>query len=117
MVAFSPPATDRVPTDYVPVGPAGNDRYYPSPLPLRKLYGRYRGELRAPNIFKLVDGTYTTAQPYDNPPGSVIAYTYLGSHMYDVSVTEAAALTAAGFGSGVIAGVYGGAHYGNALYG
>lgn len=101
MPSFSPPATDRCPTDYLPAGPAGQDRYYPSSLPLRRLLGRYRGELRAPNVFKLVAGGYTTSQPYDSPPGSVIAYTYLGSHTYTVTSAEAAALTAAGFGAGI----------------
>lgn len=101
MPTFFPPVTDRCPTDYIPAGPGGNDVYYPSALPLRRLYGRYRGELRAPNVFKLVDGSYTTEQPYDNPPGSVIAYTYLGSHTYEVTADEAAALTAAGYGDGI----------------
>lgn len=97
MALFTPPATDTVTTDYV----GGNDIYFPVGPPLRRLLGRYRGELRAPNVFKLVAGGYTTAQPYDNPPGSVISYTYLGSHSYDVSTAEAALLTAAGFGAGV----------------
>jgi hypothetical protein len=107
---FSPPATDRCPTDYVPAGPAGQDRYYPSALPLRRLLGRYRGELRAPNVFRLTTAAaalynngvlYTTTQLYDNPPGSVIDYTYLGSHTYTVTDAEATALTAAGFGAGI----------------
>jgi hypothetical protein len=64
--------------------------------------GRYRGELRAPNVFKLVDGSYTTTQPYDWPyAGAVIAFTYYGSHTYTVTQAEADALTAAGFGAGV----------------
>ena len=103
MPSFSPPATDRTPSDYVPRGPAGNDRYYPSPWPIRKLMARYRGMPKAPNVFKLVDGTYTTAQPYEAQPGSVIAYVYLGSHTYEVTQAEADALTAAGFGAGITA--------------
>lgn len=101
MATFSPPATDRCPTDYVPLGPGGNDRYYPAAQPLRRLMGRYRGSLRAPNVFKLVNGTYTTSQPWEAIPGTLIAFTYLGSHTYPVTDAEATALTAAGFGAGV----------------
>lgn len=97
MPSFSPPVTDTVPADYV----GGNDPYYPVEPALRRLWGRFHQPGRAPNVFKLVDGTYTTAQPYDNPPGSVIAFVYYGAHTYDVTSAEAAALTAAGFGAGV----------------
>lgn len=100
--------TDRCPTDYVPAGPGGNDPYYPSSLPLRRLLGRYRGELRAPNVYKLVAGGYCddgptgTGQPYDWPyQGAVIAFTYYGSHTYTITQAEANALTAAGYGAGV----------------
>jgi len=99
--SFSPPATDQTPVDYIPAGAAGQDKYYPSPQPIRTLMRRYRANLRAPNVFKLVDGSYTTAQPWEDVPGSVISFTYLGSHTYTISTAEAAALTAAGFGAGV----------------
>lgn len=97
MATFSPPATDRCPSDYV----GGNDPYVPALAPLRRLLGRYAGNLRAPNVYKLVAGGYTTSQPWEDTPGSVIAVTYLGSHTYEVTSAEAAALTAAGFGAGV----------------
>jgi hypothetical protein len=104
---FTPPATDRCPTDYI----GGNDRYYPASQPLRKLLGRYRGELRAPNVYKLTaagqamydgdlyinDGPTGKGQPYDNPPGSLIDTVYYGSHTYEVSAAEAALLNAAGY--------------------
>lgn len=110
MPIFAPPATERCPPDYIPPGPAGQDRFYPSPLPIRKLMGRYRGELRAPNVFKLTqaaadsfnDGVlYTTQQPYEDTPGSVIAYTYLGGHSYEVTASEALLLANAGYGDAV----------------
>jgi hypothetical protein len=111
MPTFTPPATDRCPTDYI----GGNDRFYPAEQPLRKLLGRYRGELRAPNVYKLTtaaqaiyggdtyidDGPTGKGQPYDNPPGSLIAYVYYGSHIYDITTDEAAALTSAGYGAGI----------------
>ncbi len=98
---FSPPATDRCPSDYIPRGPGGNDRWFPSPQPIRTLMGRYRGNLKAPNVFKLVAGGYTTAQPWEDEPGSVISVVYYGAHTYEVSQAEADALTAAGFGAGI----------------
>lgn len=101
MPTFTPPATDRCPSDYVPPDQTGNDPWFPSPWPVRKLMQRYRGNLRAPNVFKLVAGGYTTVQPWDDPVGSVIAYTYYGSHTYTVTQAEADALTAAGFGDGI----------------
>lgn len=106
MPTFAPPATDTCPTDYV----GGNDPYYPASQPLRTLMGRYRGELRAPNVYKLTDAGaaanggsyYTTEQPYDWPTqGTIIAFTYYGGHTYDITSAEATALTAAGYGAGV----------------
>lgn len=98
MPTFTPPVTDTVPADYV----GGNDRFYPSEPALRRLWGRFRQPGRAPNVFKLVDGTYTTVQPYDWPyQGAVIDTVYYGAHTYTVSQAEADALTAAGFGAGV----------------
>jgi len=121
---FCPPATERLPTDYVPVGPGGNDRYYPAALPLRRLMGRYRGELRAPNVFKLTalgqsqngGQMYTTDQPYDNPQGSIIAFTYLGSHCYPVTAEEAVLLELAGYTMNPPTG-YGQGAYGYGEYG
>ena len=101
MPQFTPPATSRTPTDYIPRGPAGQDQFFPSPQPIRTLMGRYRGNLQAPNVFKKTDGTYTTTQPWEDVPGSVIAFVYYGSHTYDVTDAEAAALAAAGFGAGI----------------
>ena len=115
MANFSPPATDKVPVDYIPPVPAGNDPYFPSAWPIRRLMQRYRGELRAPNVYKLTalgqsqyggsvyvdDGPTGKGQPYDNPPGSLIDTVYYGSHTYQISAAEASALTAAGYGAGV----------------
>lgn len=98
MPTFTPPVTDSVPADYI----GGNDPYYPAHPLIRRLWGRFHQAGRAPNVFKLVDGTYTTTEPYDWPyQGAVIAFTYLGSHTYPITQAEANALTAAGFGSGV----------------
>lgn len=97
MPTFQCAETVPLPTDYI----GGPDRFFPSPQPLRTLMGRFLPNRQAVNVFKLVAGGYTTQQPYEGEPGSVISYTYLGSHTYTISQAEADALTAAGFGAGV----------------
>jgi hypothetical protein len=50
---------------------------------------------RGRNVYKLTDGTYIENDPADI---SDVAITYYGGHQYTVDDTEAAALTAAGYG-------------------
>lgn len=47
------------------------------------------------NVWKKTDGSYTQTQPLPED----IAVTYHGGHDHSVSATEAAALTAAGYGA------------------
>lgn len=81
----------------------------------RRLFGFYKPHQRGINVWKLADGTYTQDQPWplvtpqDAKEGvlpigtTATAVTYLivyyGGHSYQVSDAEAAALTAAGYGS------------------
>ena len=90
MPTFTPPATERLPVDYF----GDNDKYFPSDALLRRLMRHYQGNLRAPNVYKLTDGSYTTAQPADEDSISTV---YLGSHTYVISEDAAAALVAAGY--------------------
>jgi hypothetical protein len=53
---------------------------------------------RHANVWKLLDGTYTETQPYDL---TTVAVTYYGGHVYSVSSSEAAALTAAGYAADI----------------
>lgn len=53
---------------------------------------------RGVNVFKLVDGSYTETQPTDY---TLIAVWYMGGHSYPISASEAAALTAAGYGANI----------------
>lgn len=53
---------------------------------------------RHANVFKMNDGTYTE-NPSGNDFWSSVAICYYGGHSYTVSAAEAAALTAAGYGS------------------
>lgn len=50
---------------------------------------------RGRNVFKLTDGSYTEDQPW---PDELIAHTYHGGHIHIIDATEAASLTAAGYG-------------------
>lgn len=72
------------------------DRAMPvSPL-ATMLFRHYKSRARGPNLWKLVDGTYTYNQPYPLDE-TTISITYYGGHIYEVTDAEAAALTAAGF--------------------
>lgn len=58
---------------------------------------RHYGSLpRGRNVFRLLDGTYTENEPADM---ALVATTYYGGHVYDITSDEAADLTAAGYGS------------------
>lgn len=52
------------------------------------------------NVFKLIDGTYTEDDPWDE---SVIAKVYHGGHVHQLTAEEAAELTAAGYGDYITA--------------
>lgn len=104
MATFTPPTEDAVPPVYL----AGQDSYRPVPQLGQRLMRFYRARPQGVTIFKLTDGSYTTTQPYPYLDASVypsdeatVLVTYLGGHQYQVSAAEAAALTAAGYGSGI----------------
>lgn len=48
------------------------------------------------NVYKLTSGAYTENDPEDS---SLIATTYYGGHIYDITTEEAADLTANGYGA------------------
>ena len=50
---------------------------------------------RGRNVFKLVDGSFTEDQPY---PDDLIAKTYHGGHIHELTAQEEADLRAAGYG-------------------
>ena len=81
---FRPPATDVYP---------GGDRLGEG---VTNRLGTYYKDLRAPNIYKLTDGTYTTVDPRG---ADLIAKIYLGSHANFLTDQEVADLTAAGYGA------------------
>ena len=99
MPTFTPPSVTGVP-GVLPDTPVGPDW---------SLYSRLRTPLRGQNVYKMPDGTYLLdIQPQylsnpdplnsaNDPSAPVI--TYYGGHSYVVDATEAAALTAAGFGA------------------
>lgn len=83
----------------------------------RRLFAYYQPHARGHNIWKLPDGSYTDdVQPYplvtlqdknqgQIPQGQAVDVTYLyvyyGGHTYEIDATEAAALTAAGYGANI----------------
>lgn len=50
---------------------------------------------RGRNVFKLTDGTFTEDDPFDT---TLIEKTYHGGHVHDLTATEVAELTVAGYG-------------------
>lgn len=60
------------------------------------LFRHFDSEPRGRNVFKLLDGTITENEPNDN---TLIARTYFGGSNNEVSSTEVAELTAAGYGA------------------
>ena len=52
------------------------------------------------NVFKLTDGTFTEDEPFDT---TLIAKVYHGGHVHDLTATEVADLTAAGYGDYITA--------------
>ncbi len=48
-------------------------------------------------MLKAHDGTYTTVDTPTTEQVAAAQVAYLGGHLYEVTVTEAAALTAAGY--------------------
>lgn len=105
MPVFTPPVDTILP-------PVSDDpreiRANPLGYRLRRHYAR---GLVGRNVFKLVDGTYTEAQPaiyidasatFKGDPAITVLVTYLGGHSHPVTTAEAAALTAAGYGANIV---------------
>lgn len=60
-----------------------------------RLFGYLEPTSRGRNLYLKTDGTYTLNQPYDDE----IATVYYGGHIIEITDTEAASLTAAGYGA------------------
>ena len=88
MATFTPP-TDEIVRWADPFDSAIEHRLF------RFLHAGERGR----NVFKLTNSSYTEDQPGDM---TTVAVTYHGGHSHTVSADEAAALTAAGYGSYVV---------------
>ena len=88
MATFTPP-TDELVRWADPFNPSIEHRLF------RFLHPGERGR----NVFKLTNSSYTEDQPGDM---TTVAVTYHGGHSHTVSATEAAALTAAGYGAYVV---------------
>jgi hypothetical protein len=81
---FRPPATDFY---------RGGDRLGEG---VDNRLGTYYKDVRAPNIYKLTNGTFTIIDPRG---ADLIAKIYLGSHANFLTDQEVADLTAAGYGA------------------
>ena len=80
---FRPPAEDRFPwINYCEFTPA------------HRLFAHLEQGYRARNIYRLIDGSYTTNDPGDP---SIVEKLYLGAHANFVSETEKAQLVSAGY--------------------
>lgn len=60
------------------------------------LFRYFAPTARGRNVFKLNDGTFTENEPADF---DTIAKIYLGGHISEITASEAADLTAAGYGA------------------
>lgn len=59
------------------------------------IFAHLRPGRRGRNVFKLTDGSFTEWQPSEP---SLIAHTYHGGHVHELTAQEEADLTAAGYG-------------------
>jgi len=90
MSIFTPPTDDFVQQAIMP------DEFSSTEVRLAyKLYRHYAPTAKGRNVYKLNDGTYTENEPSDMTTVSVI---YYGGHATEVTATEAASLTSAGYG-------------------
>lgn len=70
--------------------------------PSERFWRFYPAQPRGVNIFKYDDGTYAQTDAYPHiidGVGKTVVTAYTGGHSYTVTASEAAALTAAGFGA------------------
>jgi hypothetical protein len=95
---FYPPVTDTYPPIYL-VQP---DAYRPVPDTSQRLFSHYKPRPASRNVYWLVDGTFTTTQPWETEPGTVIKRTYFGAHYNPVTPAEEQALRDSGFGFYII---------------
>lgn len=61
-----------------------------------RLFRHFDNLPRGRNIYRLTDGTYIEDDPYDMAD---VTRTYYGGHIYEITATEVAELTAAGYGA------------------
>ena len=72
------------------------------PLGSDRLFGRYRYPVGV-TVLKNPDGSYYTQHIPSEDQMTAAATVYLGGHVHLVSDSEAAALSAAGYGAGLVA--------------
>jgi hypothetical protein len=92
MPTFTPPLADN--------GSLGDGA--PPGSRSERFWSFYAAPPRGLNVMKYTDGTYETTDSYPyviDGVGKVVAIAYTGGHSYTVTVAEAAALTAAGYGA------------------
>jgi hypothetical protein len=90
MSVFTPPTDDFVQQAIIPDESSSVEERL-----AYRLYRHYSPGPRGRNIYKLNDGTYTENEPADM---TTVAITYYGGHATEVTATEVASLTAAGYG-------------------
>jgi len=91
MSIFIPPTDDFVQQAIMP------DEFSSTEMRMAyRLYRHYAPTARGRNVYKLTNGTYTENEPADM---TTVAVTYYGGHATEVTATEAASLTAAGYGA------------------
>jgi hypothetical protein len=81
---------------FIPPLKDGEPRHTFGAHPGDRLMRHYRSNPTGTNVWKLATGQYTERQP---DIGVEVAITYYGAHVYEIDDAEAAALTAAGYGS------------------
>ena len=128
MAVFTPPTDAIVSPVYTGPGLAPpDDPYYPVDPLMHRLMRHYKQQNRGRNIFEMSDGTFVDSQVGGTPPNMIqpptdpyvtvfdatsgtlqvtqtfqtpyVVRTYYGGTNNQVNATEAAALTAAGYGA------------------
>ena len=98
MPVFQPPVVNDRPPVYV----NGQDWLYPAtPFgPAQALMRHYGGQPRGRTVLKL-NGSYVTVDVPSTDQVLAATEVYQGGHIYVISESTAAALTAAGYGDGI----------------
>lgn len=76
------------------------DKFYPVPKLSQRLFRHFAPGTRGQTVLK-INGTYATYDCPTNTDMDSATEIYQGGHVYTVTTAQAAALTAAGYGSGI----------------